>query len=372
MENENFVTDRSQGDQIASVATLEFEITERRNSLSTDRLDMSFGEIMSMYERKEIIISPEFQRLFRWSIEQQTRFIESLLLGIPIPPIFVAEGEEGKWELVDGLQRLSTVLSFFGLLENSSENKWFLIEGDLISSLEGYNIDSLPIKYVLNLKRTVCRVEVIKWDSQWDMRYELFSRLNTGGEPLTDQEIRNSIFRGKLSSFYKFLEEMSQNEEFQRIIAISDKQKRELYDQELVIRFMSLFHDWEKVATSVSVHMTNFMRDKSDTSSDLSIADQRIFEDVIHLLSPHGKEIFRFNGSNLFSPSLFEAITIATSTFYKFYHDKPTLLQERIGILKNDEFFKKYSGSASGSKQRAKKRIQRAIEIFEVAGNGEN
>ncbi len=372
MGNENFKSTRFQGEDIASIATLEFEITERRNSLSTDRLDMSFGEIMSMYERGEIIISPEFQRLFRWSIDQQTRFIESLLLGIPIPPIFVAEGQEGKWELVDGLQRLSTVLSFFGLLNNYDQNKWPLVGGDLIPSLEGYNIDSLPLKYVLNLKRTVCRVEVIKWDSKWDMRYELFSRLNTGGEPLTDQEIRNCIFRGKLSSFYQFLEEMSKNEEFQGIIAISDKQKKQLYDQELVIRFMSLFHDWERVSTSVSVHMTNFMKEKVDACSDLNSSDQRIFEDVIHLLSPHGKDIFRFNGSNLFSPSLFESITIATSTFYSFYFERPELLQEKIDTLKNDEFFKKYSGSASGSQQRAKKRIQRAIEIFEVAGNGQN
>src|ERR1051326_9001103 len=96
---------------------LEQEVIKTRNSLSTDRLDMSFGEIMSMYERYELIIDPEFQRLFRWSDYQKTRFIESLLLGIPIPPIFVAEDRNGKWELVDGLQRLSTVLSFFGLLK---------------------------------------------------------------------------------------------------------------------------------------------------------------------------------------------------------------------------------------------------------------
>ena len=78
-------------------ALLEKQITNMRNNLKTDRLDMSFGEIMNMYEREEIIISPDFQRLFRWSIEQQTRFIESILLGIPIPSIFVAENKTGKW-----------------------------------------------------------------------------------------------------------------------------------------------------------------------------------------------------------------------------------------------------------------------------------
>ena len=114
---------------------VEHEVEKTKNSLSTDRLDMSFGEIMSMYEREEIIIDPAFQRLFRWSNEQQTRFIESLVLGIPIPPIFVAETREGKWELVDGLQRISTVLSFFGLLKTTPDkNKWTLSEGKLVPS----------------------------------------------------------------------------------------------------------------------------------------------------------------------------------------------------------------------------------------------
>ncbi len=173
------------------------QVTETKNSLSTDRLDMSFGEIMSMYERDEIIIDPEFQRLFRWSNEQQTRFIESLLLGIPIPPIFVAEDKNGKWEVVDGLQRISTVISFFGLLKTMTEkNKWNLSEGDLVKSLENYNVESFPLKLNLNIKRAVCRIEIIKWNSKMDMRFELFNRLNTGGSPLTDQEIRNCIFRG--------------------------------------------------------------------------------------------------------------------------------------------------------------------------------
>ncbi|CAG7840421.1 hypothetical protein CLOHAE12215_01845 [Clostridium haemolyticum] len=82
---------------------LEESIRRARNNLTTDRLDMSYGEIISMYEREEIVIAPEFQRLFRWTDYQKTRFIESILLGIPIPPIFVAEDKDGRWELVDGL-----------------------------------------------------------------------------------------------------------------------------------------------------------------------------------------------------------------------------------------------------------------------------
>ena len=73
---------------------LQNEIEEKRNSLSTDRLDMSYGEIISMYQNDDLIINPEFQRLFRWNNYQKTRFVESILLRIPTPPIFVAEYKE--------------------------------------------------------------------------------------------------------------------------------------------------------------------------------------------------------------------------------------------------------------------------------------
>jgi uncharacterized protein with ParB-like and HNH nuclease domain len=87
---------------------------------------------MNIYEDKSLIITPEYQRTFRWDIFQQTRFIESILLGIPVPPIFVAEDDKGKWELVDGLQRISSIFSFFGLLtENETKNNLILEEGRL-------------------------------------------------------------------------------------------------------------------------------------------------------------------------------------------------------------------------------------------------
>lgn len=107
--------------------------------LRTERMDVSFGELLSMYENKEIIINPSFQRYYRWSEEQKTRFIESLLLlllGIPIPPIFVATNGQGVWELVDGLQRISTYLSFVGVLKTEKgikkENGWALLSGESI------------------------------------------------------------------------------------------------------------------------------------------------------------------------------------------------------------------------------------------------
>jgi hypothetical protein len=94
------------------------EITSAQRQVRTDAYQMSIGEIVSMYDNREIIIDPEFQRLFRWDVGQKSKLIESLLLGIPLPSIFVFEKENGKWELIDGLQRVSTVLEFMGKLRN--------------------------------------------------------------------------------------------------------------------------------------------------------------------------------------------------------------------------------------------------------------
>ena len=92
------------------------EIVDAQRLVRTDAYQMSIGEIVSMYDNEEITIDPEFQRLFRWTISQKSKLIESLLLGIPLPPIFVFEQSDGNWELIDGLQRVSTLLEFMGLL----------------------------------------------------------------------------------------------------------------------------------------------------------------------------------------------------------------------------------------------------------------
>src|ERR1700674_2198725 len=102
------------------VLMLEKEIDDAKRLVRTDAYQMSVGELVNMYRDGELIINPDFQRLFRWELGQNSKLIESLLLGIPLPSIFVFERADATWELIDGLQRISTLLEFMGQLKDPS------------------------------------------------------------------------------------------------------------------------------------------------------------------------------------------------------------------------------------------------------------
>ena len=337
--------------------TLEDAITKGRNSLFLDKLNMSFGELMNMYTNEEFVINPDFQRLFRWNLHQRTRFIESLLLGIPIPSIFVAEDNDGRWEIVDGLQRISTVLSFFGHLkyDKNEKNGWILEEGDIVKELEGLNILKLPFKFKLQIKRASCGVEVIKWDSNYDMRFELFNRLNTGGTNLTDQEIRNCIFRGISVEFTDTIKKLAESKEFIDLIQPTPKQNEELYLDELVLRFFSIFENHNNILKNLSEHMTDYMR---EATKDENLYQYKIekFKQTLSLVGHIGqKSILGKNGQ--LSTSLYDAIFNGVAVNLEYYQDATNkILQDKILFLKQDEKFKKASSSA--------KIIIRAVEIF--------
>ena len=98
--------------------SLQKEIDRKKQNIQTGRYSLDIGAIISMYREGEIDLHPEFQRFFRWNRLQKSRFIESLLLGIPIPSIFVYQRDNGVWDVIDGVQRLSTIFEFVGILRD--------------------------------------------------------------------------------------------------------------------------------------------------------------------------------------------------------------------------------------------------------------
>jgi len=348
---------------------IEDKILELRTELKTDRLDMSFGEIMSLYEKEDLFISPEYQRAYRWNENQKSRFIESILLGVPIPPIFVAEDNDGKWELVDGLQRISTILSFFGILKNDLKNNNYfkLIETSLTKKiLEDISIDELSVKLQNTIKRSVCRVEILRWDSEFDMRYELFNRLNTGSSPLKPQEVRNCVLLGK---FNNLLKEIASMENFINIIE-SDEEKnevyiREMYFEELVLRYFSVIFGDLNVEKNIPEYLTNFMKNvnKEEININLELEKEKLINIINFINDNFDKSIFR-GGNNRFSENLYETVLYFAYKYFDKYKNIPQEFLSKIDILKDDDEYKKASGFQTHQKSRLKRKFERAEEIF--------
>ncbi len=351
------------------IKKLEKQISEKKNSLRTDRLDMSFGELMNLYEDGTLFITPEYQRAFRWKVDQQTKFIESILLGIPVPPIFVAEDtkkdQQVRWELVDGLQRMSTIFSFFGILKDEKKNKLILSEGSIIKDLKDHSNDTFSALQKFTIKRSVCRVEIIRWDSSVDMRYELFNRLNTGGEPLTAQEVRNCVFRGFDNKFNQILIDVGNNSIFKELIKPTEKQEETMFCEELVLRFFAMKNHGLILKTNIQEHLTEYMEkvSKGEINFDYDREIKKINQLILFLSENFDYKIFRAS-YGIFTPSLFDVIMLALEKYFDYYSKNAEVFKSKIEEFKKSENFKEASKVYSSN--RIKNRVDAALEIFKI------
>lgn len=224
------------------------EIDNARHNVRTDNYSMSIGELASMYSDGELEIHPAFQRVFRWSDEQKSNFIESIFLGIPIPSIFVAQREDGVWDLVDGLQRLSTIFSFMNKLKDAEGNlvEQFVPQSTKylpsLKNIEWETTDTesnneLPNNLKLLFKRQKIAINIIEKESDNDAKFELFQRLNTGGSKLSDQEVRNCLLIMLNNEAFETVKELSEYQSFRDTIPITENKEEKAYYYELVLRF---------------------------------------------------------------------------------------------------------------------------------------
>lgn len=235
---------------------LDEEIKNAQRLVKTDAYQMSVGEIINMYRDGELVINPDFQRLFRWEIGQKSKLIESLLLGIPLPSIFVFEQEDSKWELIDGLQRISTLLEFMGELRDPTTNEMkpstALVATKYLPSLDKVvwqrsktvldilSEDQNPLTgpQQLAIKRSRISVEILKRPSDNATKYDLFQRLNAGGISANAQELRNCIIIMANTNYATFMRELANSEAFLTVLSASDEQLEKQRHMEYVSRFL--------------------------------------------------------------------------------------------------------------------------------------
>lgn len=356
---------------------LQEEISAARSEIRTDSYAVSIGEWISLYEKSELDIHPEFQRFFRWSREQKSRLVESILLGIPIPPIFVAQREDGVWDVVDGLQRLSTIFELVGVLRDESGKlvePLRLTKTAYLPSLEGKYWsedttlpDTLSSSERLLIKRAKLDVSIILRESEEKTKYELFQRLNTGGSQLSDQEVRNAIMVMLDPDLYRWMSDLAMTKDFVEVVALSDRGNELRTDMELVLRFLALRKSSDDDLTGigdVGEFLTSEMRAMAGSKKFQRGEEERAFRATFGLLNRClGSDAFRKWDSERkrsvggFSVSAFETVALGIG-FDPFGAESDcTRLSSLIhGIWEDPEFL-----NAAGSGVRASSRLPKIV-----------
>jgi len=331
-----------------------------------------------MYRDAELDIHPEFQRFYRWSDEQKSRFIESILLGIPIPSMFVAQREDGKWDVIDGLQRLSTVFQLMGILKDQDGQPvppLCLTRTKYLPALEGMKWKgdttntSLSPPQQLFIKRAKLDFKIILRESGEMAKFELFQRLNTGGAELSDQEIRNAMLVAANRDLFDWLKQRPSEPSFEECISLSERAYAEQFDLELVLRFF--------VLRSISLEDVRGMGDLGEFLTDKMMAlannfdtwraqEEDAFARTFALIARSmGENAFRkYDASRRaftrgFSISSFEVVALGIGHNIAVAGMDQIDLPEKVkSIWSNQEFLR-----SSGSGVRASTRIPKTLEI---------
>ncbi|MFB7142571.1 DUF262 domain-containing protein [Gottfriedia sp. NPDC056225] len=391
-------------------------IDDKIEQVRTKSLDLSFNEILDMYKDGEFKIDPAYQRLFRWPQEKESQFIESLILEMPIPPIYVIEQEESVYELIDGLQRISTYLHFRGVLqkeqlnienedeiddgsedeideqivdeltklneldalETKRESNLLRLEGcDIVKELNGLTYNELPKTLQIRLKRSFVRVEVIRKGSDPRLRYYMFKRLNTGGEILSDQEIRNCTIRLLDDKFNDFIIDLSSNVDFKNTISHLNKERVEKKeDQEYILKYFAYKLDRINYKKNIGPFLTSFMEKVSDSNHsdkiDFNYEKEKVeFEKTFKILNlTLGEKSFDKKRQGKYVAAItsthFDAFTMGLQPYLDKIDTYDTELVSNLkNILDGAKTNKSFLASASNGGKNTRNFLANRIEVIE-------
>ena len=337
--------------------------------------DLSFRELITMYEEKELV-KPELQRKYVWDKTEASRFIDSLLLGLPVPSIFLANTTDDKKLIVDGYQRIMTVNDFvLGIW--STDNKVFkLINSDKINKKwRGKAFAELADQEQRRIKSTTIHAIIFeqkKPEGSDTSLYQIFERINTSGRSLMPQEIRNCVYQGK---FNTLLFELNKNTKWRKLFGELNEDSR-MKDLEFILRFFALaapeIKKMEKGAISLKKYLNEFMG--SDNSKNEEHLNRRevTFGKVIDFIDKYFGEnaFYNLQGTDMttirkrFYPTVFDSISIATSiAIENGFSSNGSLEEKRIRLLKDTEY-RKCISEGTMKVEHIQGRIERALNII--------
>jgi len=210
---------------------------EGKHQIFTDKADSEVEALVNRINRGSIVLQPDFQRYYVWDEIKASKLIESALLSIPLPTIYLSEEKDGKVYVIDGQQRLTSFVSFIsGKFPNGQQFK--LKKLKVLNDLNDKSFSELPTDTQDRILQFTLRTITFLRQSGSELKFEIFERLNTGSVALNDQELRNCIYRG---NYNLLLKELSENSDFKYLLNITTPDTR-MADVELVLRFAAFYH----------------------------------------------------------------------------------------------------------------------------------
>ncbi|WP_209735894.1 DUF262 domain-containing protein [Cronobacter sakazakii] len=366
------------------VTKLLSQIDEKRDEVVTDSYTISWREVINLYKENEITISPDYQRLFRWDNSRQSQFIESLLLNIPTPTLFFYIDNNGKQEVIDGLQRVSTIIRFFSEdifnkeeIDNAKKqnaindvrNPTVLDDVPIITELNGWTAKGLPDKVSRTIKNARVNVVILEQETKPETKYNVFKRLNRSGVRLSDQEIRNCMARLAGNEFADRLRKIAEIDGIVQALGINEEGQKSQGVEEALLRVMASLTYADKFSHSVTDFLDEFMffaaeNNIIDIGFELKI--KRTF-DLINLAGLSGKAFkFRKSGapSGPFSTNLLDVV--AVGIFSNVDNLTPAEVTKRFNYLMDEkaEELRACTGSGSNTKAKLDKRIALGKKVF--------
>lgn len=339
----------SQADQDAA----EEQISEHHKFIDYDTREYPVEVLVQKYlngleEDENDLFVPDYQRELTWPEERQSRFIESILMGLPIPYLFVADvkGQEGRIEIVDGSQRIRTLARFM-------KNELQLNGLRKLDKLNGFLYSDLPLIRQRRFGRHTLRMIEMREDTDEDVRRDIFARINTGSQELSDMEVRWGASDGP---FLQFIRECSRLPVFLKLAPLSEKAVKRREAEEFVLRFFAYLRDYEKFERSVVEFLDNFLKDMETFDEEAKTDAQAEWDRMLDFVQTYFPNGFSKGKGHVRTPRIrFESISVGTALALRI---DPDLVPASLDWLESAEFKQHMRSDASNSRPKVVARIE--------------
>lgn len=322
----------------------ELQLKELQRRVGYDTKDFTVELIVSKFKRGEFFV-PDYQRSYVWAEKHKSSFIESVLLGLPIPFMFLADCEEsGKMEIIDGVQRINTLSSF-------SENQIILQNLPKLSELTGFAFSDLSESQQRRFYNRSLRIIVLDEDTPDDLRQDIFSRVNRSGEKVNDSEFRRGTYPGPLTDY---IDNCAKDPLFVSICPVTEAQKRRHERFELILRFFAYINDYESFEHRVAPFLDSFLVSNQSTFNKQEYAKEfKAMCEFVKNTFPFG---FAKTQNATTTPRVrFEAISVGVVLALRI---NPTLKVDNVAWIDSEDFEEYTTSDASNNQGKLKRRVE--------------